>query len=214
MNYVGIDPSFSKTGLCIIDLENKRITFKSISPPGTNKTYADAINRSIYIERALYNTIPYPAVVLIEEPLISSMMASRLGILSGVVMSGLIKNNHIHKIYTTNPISVTQLNSVAPNKGELTKKQLSLRIANDILSYFETQDFNIIITNDKLNKDGTPKQRKISHDEAEALILALLLLKQEEKLAFEHWTEIYKINKGFYTKSITINQYKEEGINE
>lgn len=211
--FVGIDPSYSKTGVCMLNLEEKTVLFKSISPEGTNKTYRDAIERASYIafnittfvienKNSAHDEVHY----VLEEPMVTSMMASRLGILSGVIASRLLEVISDGDIHTINPVGITQLNSVAPNKDKLNKKQLSLKIANDILSYLESVGFKIHITPNKYNKDGTPKKRKLSHDESEALLLALLLVHHKEQLEYEHWKQIYIINKGFYTKDIKINK--------
>ena len=207
-NFVGIDPSYSKTGVCRIDVEAKEIVFTSISPKGTNKTYADAVHRALYIADNIIKFVDADSDIsyVLEEPLVMSQMASRLGILSGVIITTLKKSIHPHnKIYTVNPVGITQLNSALANREKLTKKQLSMKIATDILEYLESEGFNIKITALKYNKDGSSRKRKLSHDEAEALLLTLLLIHKLECEDFKkYWEEIYKINKGFRTKNVNI----------
>lgn len=214
---IGIDPSYTKTGYCRIDLKNKKILFKSISPPGVNKTYRDAYSRAKHISFEIIREANPGTNLIIEEPMVTSMMASRLGLLSGVLVRDLEESKSISKIYTVNPVTIKQLNSVLPKNIIIAKKAGSQAIVLEILNYLEVIGFTVEVYNDKLNKDGTPKQRKISHDESEAFLLAMLLVHKlrdnTESLTYDNWVEIYKIHKGFYTKDITIHTLEGE-INE
>lgn len=214
MKYIALDPSFSKSGLCILDTVDKTILFKPIVPPGKNDTFKDAIGRSTYIALEVLKELDLSSryKAIIEEPMVSSMKASRLGLLSGVVTTTFLYIPHITHIYTINPIAITSLNSAAPNKAKLNKKQLSSSIALAILEHFEQLGYTITLWTDKYNKDGSPKKRKLSHDEAESFLMMLLLLKKDKQLPYETWVEIYKINKGFYTKNININKLKENNV--
>lgn len=211
MKYLALDPSFSKSGLCVFDVENKKVLFKPIVPPGKNATFKEAIGRSTYVALEVLKELDLSKTykLILEEPMVSSMMASRLGLLSGVVTTTFLYIPHITHIYTINPITITSLNSAADNKAKLNKKQLSLSIAMSILEHLESTGYDVTLWTDKHTKDGSPKKRKLSHDEAESFLMVLLLLKQDNQLPYETWVEIYKINKGFYTKDIKINKLKE-----
>lgn len=211
MLYLAIDPSYSKTGLCIYNHNTKEILFTSVSPEGTNKTYHEAFQRSSYIiNNILENISGRDTTIIIEEPMVTSMMASRLGLLSGVLVSNIYNKDYIKNIYTLNPIVVKQVNSVYKNKEKLNKKQLSKYIVSQMLEVLELEGFTITLLTDKFNKDGSPKKRQLSHDEAEAFIMMVILLQRNNILPYELLVKLYQVNEGFYTKPIQINILKGE----
>jgi hypothetical protein len=59
----------------------------------------------------------------------------------------------------------------------MSKKDASRHVASEILSYLKEElDYSVEIYNDKTNKDGSTRQRVLSHDEAEAFIFVISLL--------------------------------------
>lgn len=214
MKYIGIDPSYSKTGYCVIDYINKTITVDAITPEGKNDTYKNAVYRALEIIRsleldALSNNDLH---IIFEEPMVTSLKASRLGILSGVLAAELIrhKDKHIkeYRVSTINPVVLTQLKSTYPNKEKLNKKQLSYIIATKIIEILTNDLGYTHIIKAELTKKGIPKKRKMSHDEAEAFLMALVITHEYNKqlIPHEQWVKIYSINKGFYTKNLKVSK--------
>lgn len=217
MVYAAIDPSYSRTGLCI--LHNDTFTFVPISPEGKNQSYSDEITRARIIATEVYSRLSFCKIydlacdkqqdkatvvkLLIEEPMISSFKASSLGVLSGVLIASIIDTELVNEIYTVNPNTIRQLNSAVSNKEKVTKKQLSLKVANEILEYLQSLGFKVVL------EKSEKRKRKLSHDEAEAFLLLLLLLNHEQYFSKEIWTKIVSIHKG-YNKNVKINKLKIE----
>lgn len=198
MIYVGVDPSFTKTGVCYFDTENKHIVLNAIQAPGTNKTYKDAINRSGYIALNIIKPIDpqKDTHVLIEEPLMSTFKASRLGILSGVVVWTMAFMPFIKKVYSITPTYISRTNKDLAKRENLNKKQASQFVANAMLEIFKRYGYTVEVLNNKYNKDGSVKARKISHDESEALILVFTMLLKRKALESDLLAELLVVNEG------------------
>lgn len=200
--YLGIDPSFSKTGLCHIDTTSKYITFDTVSPEGTNQTYKDTIYRSRYISESIKNLVSSDESVsiILEQPMVRSQMASSLGILSGILATELIDLPTLDSFYTINPRVISSLNSNYAKKNKLDKKKASYEVGKKVLEYLqETYNYSITVINNKVTKTGKVRTRKISHDEMEAFLMVVLLLKHLNKLNTEDIDAIRKINNKFNT---------------
>lgn len=194
----GLDPSFSNSGLCIVDIEGKGIYFFPIKPPGKNDNYETSLKRSEYIVKEIVGKFylledkfnicsnEYKTVLIYEEPLITSQKASRLGLLSATIYSffasilykelGFIDEakDFFSEVYIIPPNYVSNLCRPVRKKYGLNKKSASRKVAEDILEYLVTRkNFEVYIHNDKLNKDGSMKKRKLTHDEGEAFLMAL-----------------------------------------
>lgn len=194
----GLDPSFSNSGLCIIDIEGRGIYFFSIKPPGKNEDYETSLKRSEYIVKEIVGkfyllnigfnicTDDYITVLIYEEPLITSQKASRLGLLSATIYSFFASTlykelefideakDFFSEVYIIPPNYVSNLCRPIRKKYSLNKKAASRKVAEDILEYLVTEkSFEVYIHNDKLNKDGLMKKRKLTHDECEAFLMAL-----------------------------------------
>lgn len=200
MIYLGIDPSFTKTGVCILDTENKSIKFVAVSPPGTNGDYKATLDRSAYIalNAIRHLDLHKDTRVIIEEPLVTSMMASRLGILSGVVVWSLAFMPNIEKMYSVIPNYVSNLNRNLSKKLGLSKKKTSQHVATKVLEYLEKEKgYEVEIYNDKTNKDGTMRSRVLSHDEAESFLILLTLLRYDGILDRQDINAMISINPKF-----------------
>lgn len=210
MKYIAVDPSFTKTGMAALDTETKEILLKPITPEGKNDTYKDTIERSALVATGILEEIGVwdKVLILFEEPMIASLKASSLGALSGVLATTLLLLPNIIEVYTVNPVTITRLNSALPYKKQFSKKQLSQRVAEGLIGLFEKLDYTIVLKTLRYNKDGLPRARKMSHDEAEALILLTVFLLNVDFFSEEEKLKLYKINKGFYTKDIKVNKLK------
>ena len=200
MLYVGIDPSFTKTGTCYLDTDKKTILFNAISPDGKNEDYIKTIERASYVSLEIIKrlSIRGQVKVILEEPLAMSMKASRLGILSGLLGLSLLLVPSIERIYTISPSYIARLNNPIAKRKGLSKKMASQYVVEKILSYMqESMGYEIIIHNDKLNKDGSQKKRKLSHDEAESFILLLRMLDEENFIDKDFQKELVSINRNF-----------------
>lgn len=211
MQYIGIDPSFSSTGVAYLDTDKKQIRLLRIQPEGTNVTYKDALVRSTLIALSVLSNIgdTLEAKLIIEEPLMTSLKASRLGLLSGVLAISLATIPLITEMYSVNPNYISSLNKAVIERKGLDKKKASSFVATEILSYLESLGFSVVIMSTKSTKTGKPKPRKMSHDEAEALILVIALLKKEGLIDNKFMMKLLSINKGFL-KEANILQFKGE----
>lgn len=203
MIYVGVDPSFTKTGVCYFDTETKHIMLNAIQAPGTNKTYKDAINRSGYVALNIIKPIDASkdVYVLIEEPLMSTFKASRLGILSGVVVWTLAFMPFIKKVYSITPTYIARTNKELAKQEGLNKKKASQFVALGMLEVLQKHGYTFEVMNNKYNKDGSVKARKISHDESEALILTFTMLLRRKALEANILTELLNVNPGLKLKA-------------
>lgn len=194
-----IDPSFTKTGLAIVDIENKRIDFHAISPAGKNDSFTAMLSRANFIANYIIDSLDNKeTIVILEEPLFSSIKASSLGILAGIVSSMLYNSKNIKEVYSIKPYYVANLNTPIAKKYNLTKKQASLYVVNLILDKLNKQGFTIKIHNpNKLNKDGTEKARKLSHDESEAFLILLVLLKHMKLMSEDMVEFLSNLNEKF-----------------
>jgi len=203
MIYVGVDPSFTKTGVCYFDTETKHVILNAIQAPGTNKTYKDAISRSGYIALNILKPIDAAkdVYVLIEEPLMSTFKASRLGILSGVVVWTLAFMPFIKKIYSITPTYIARTNKELAKKEGLNKKRASQFVASAMIDVLKKHGYTFEVINDKYNKDGSVKARKVSHDESEALILTFTMLLKRNAIEADILAEMLNINPGLELKA-------------
>jgi Holliday junction resolvasome RuvABC endonuclease subunit len=203
MVYFGVDPSFTKTGVCYIDVEQKIIVFNAISPPGTNDSYQKALQRSGHIALNLIQDLDLakPSYAIIEEPLMSTFKASRLGILSGIVVWTLAFMPSVKKIYSLTPTYISRTNKEVIKREGINKKQASIHVVLGMLQVLQDEGYTIKIKNDKYNKDGSQKVRKLSHDEAEAFILTFTLLQKLKALEPELIEKLLQINSGLRLKA-------------
>lgn len=182
--YIGIDPSLTKTGIAIIDIEKKKILLDYCSPKVEEEkilnTYKKTVIKANQISRKiLYMINNYgneKTNVIFEEPMLFSQKASVLGILSGVIINSLLNNEKTLNIYTLSPNAIYSLNrgSFVYNLKTDNKKTKSKLVVQDLLSIFKNIGWSVdVLSNNK------KKTRKISADEAEAFLMALLLAKDE-----------------------------------
>lgn len=210
MKYLAIDPSFSRTGIAILDTEKKSIQLKPISPAGTNDSYINTVERSASIATEVlkeFNVVDRLSVI-IEEPMVRSLKASALGVLSGVIVTTLFLLPLTAEIRTVNPITIKSLNSALPYKNKVPKKQLSLSVAGELIEFYTSIGYTIELVPIRYNKNGTPRSRVMTHDEAEALILLTVLLLEINYFTDMEKVSIYGINKGFLTKQVGVNKLK------
>lgn len=203
MVYFGVDPSFTKTGVCYIDVEQKKIVFNAISPPGTNESYQKALQRSGHIALNLIQELDLakPSYGIIEEPLMSTFKASRLGILSGIVVWTLAFMPSIKKIYSLTPTYISRTNKEVIKREGINKKQASIHVVLGMLQVLQDEGYSIEIKNDKYNKDGSEKVRKLSHDEAEAFILVFTLIQKLRAFEPKLIEKLLNINQGLRLKA-------------
>ena len=209
MIYLGIDPSFTKTGAVVLDTESKTITFLAVSPPGSNANYKMMINRSAYIaiEIVEHLCLNKDAKIVIEEPLVRSLKASALGILSATIAWTFVSIPSVKNMYSINPSYVSSLNSTLAKEMSLSKKQASKYVAGEVINHFINKGYKVVIHNKLTNRDGTMKKRVLSHDEAEAFILLLALLKLDGVLTTEDLEVMYVTNPKF-AREVSLNRFK------
>lgn len=201
MLYIGIDPSLSKTGLCIVDTALKKIVFYAITPIKRLDTYTNRLLKSIEIaDRVLESIIeklntPEGGVLIYEEPLVTSRKSSALGTLSGVLGSTLYRNIDI-PIYTIGPNTVYSMNRTISKKTGENKKNTSRNVGLEVLQLFKEDGYEVIIDNEgKTRANGKPRERVLTTDEAEAFIMVLYLMIKLNAVSNDIRAGINKINR-------------------
>lgn len=212
MIYAGVDPSFTKTGVCLLDTELKKIKFIAICPEGKNIDYKHTLDRSAFVAVSIIRHLDLnkDSIVILEEPLLSSIKASSLGILSGVVAWSLSFIPSIKALYSIKPTYVAGLNRQLAKRLGLTKKAASQYVASKVLEFLvETKGYDIELYTSIINKDGQPKKRSLSHDEAEAFLLLTALLQNKDFFTIDDMNKLASINIAF-KKQISITKIKGE----
>lgn len=207
MIYIGIDPSYTKTGVSYIDLADKFILLNAVTPEGTNESYIDMIKRARLISTDIFSKLDRDNIVIMEEPLIVSQKASSLGILSGVLATELLNNIMIDEVYTLHPNAVSNTNRGQKDYSSKNRKNVSRRVALEYIEVFKSFGYKVVIYNDKTNKDGSMKKRVLSTDESEAFIMTLMLMRHLNVLDKEIEEQVLIINRGLNSDH-TINQLK------
>lgn len=204
MIYLGIDPSFSGTGVTILDPDSKTIKFLAVKPPGTNDNYRMMLNRSAYVAVNVIRHLPLDREirVVLEEPLLTSQRASTLGLLSASVVWSLAYLDSVKEMYSINPNYIRNLNRKIAKREGLSNKQTNKYVAGKVLDYFiERKGYSIEIYNDKTNKDGSMRKRNLTHDEADSLLLLIALLQDQGFLEPLDMRFLSAINRKFFMDS-------------
>ena len=109
---------------------------------------------------------------------------------------------------------------ISNRNKDIDKKKISQLVVIKILEYLQTKGYRVIVLNKKYKKDGSMKPRVITHDESEAFLILLELVKEKKILPADVWIGILSINRGL-AKQYQINllknrltKDKEEIINE
>ena len=166
-NLVGIDPSFSRTGLCCVMQDgSKRVIFHNLSHPMTGKASADgSVKRGFHsvfeAAFALANDVSSwvsqfdPVRVIMEEPLPASSMSPALYCLDSLIFERL----HDKVIQTYNPSTLRTIHS----KRDYTKTD-SVNRATKLLEKFHAAGWGVPVVS-KTNKVRPP-----CHDCCEAFL--------------------------------------------
>lgn len=198
MIYIGVDPSFTNTGVCYLDIDKKEIKFVAISPNGKNDHYVDILNRSANVALNIirHSDLSKDVSVVIEEPLMVSQRASSLGMLSGIITWTMAFMPSIKEIYSLNPRHISGMNNHLKKRLGMTAKGVSRYLAAEILEYLVNEyNYSIDIYNDKTNKDGSMRKRVLSHDEAEAFLLLIALLIEKGFFNSKDMSKLASLNK-------------------
>jgi hypothetical protein len=166
-NIVGIDPSFSRTGLCCVMQDgSKRVLFHNLSHPITGKASVDGTVKrgfhSVFESAfALANDVTSwvmsfdPVRVVMEEPLPASSMSPALYCLDSLIFER-IKD---HVLQTYNPSTLRTIHA----KRDYTKTD-SVNRATKLLERFHAAGWSVPI----VSKTG--KIRPPCHDCCEAFL--------------------------------------------
>lgn len=212
MIYVGIDPSFTKTGVCYLDTDSKKIKFVAVCPNGKNIDYKHTLDRSAFVAVSIIRHLDLnkDSIIILEEPLLSSMKASSLGILSGVVAWSLSFIPSVKTLFSIKPTYISRLNRPIAKKLSLTKKAASQHVASKVLEYLvASKGYEIELYTTIINKDGSLRKRNLSHDEAEAFLLLIALLQNRGFFNKEDMSKLADINSNF-KKPVSIVKIKGE----
>ena len=212
MYLISVDPSFTKTGVSYINIKDKHIIFDVITPAGTNDTYKDAIVRSVTVAENILSKQALqdiPIHIALEEPLINSQMASRLGILSGVIANTLIRDTRVSSIHTVAPNIASLTNRGLKDYTSRSRKMVARDIVLEYIKVFEANGYTVNIYNEKKNKDGTMRSRVLTSDEADSFIIAIVVLKGLDILDPDIQAQLIEINRGLNVNA-SINILKGE----
>ena len=161
---VSLDPSFTRTGICIIDLENKHIMFYTASHKIGEKRFENVVHAAQSITSQIQAIIKENCgneyALISEEPLPMSSMSSALYSLDTLIFHTF--ESHIKITY--NPATLR-----SRIHGHKYDKKDSQNLAEKYLKILEKSGYMII------SILGTKK--KVNNDAAEAFLYAHLFLK-------------------------------------
>lgn len=158
---ISLDPSFTRTGICVIDLVEKKIEFYAVSCKIGEKQFVNVVHAAQSIVNQLKDVFAkYDEYDLVsEEPLPASSMSAALYALDTLLYSTF--ESHIVKTY--NPSTLR-----SRIHGHKYEKKDSQNLTDRYIKILEKSGY--IIT----SVFGTKK--KIPHDSAEAFLYAHLYL--------------------------------------
>lgn len=159
---ISLDPSFTRTGICVIDTVNKKIEFYAVSCKIGEKQFENVVHAAQSIVKQLKEVFEkYSDYILIHEsPLPMSSMSSALYSLDTLIYNTF--ESHIKKTY--NPATLrSQIH------GHKYDKKDSQNLADKFIKNLERSGYIII------SEFGT--KRKIPHDCCEAFLYSWLYLK-------------------------------------
>lgn len=178
---VGLDPSFTRTGITIIDLTNKRIWFESVSCKIGEKQFENIFHaaKSIVsqLKEIIFNYCKDDFDLIMESPLPCSSMSAALYCLDSLIYNEF--ESHIRKTY--NPATLR-----SRIHGHKYGKSDSQELANKYINILSKKMYNI------LSAMGT--KRKICHDCCESFLYCHLFLKDNNhpEFQFDNSDEIKK----------------------
>ena len=167
---ISLDPSFTRTGICVIDLINKTISFDTASCKIGEKQFENVVHAAKSIVNQLSNIFSkYTDYTLIHEsPLPNSSMSSALYSLDTLIYYTF--EDHIKCTY--NPATLR-----SRIHGHKYDKNDSRNLADRYIEVLNKKGYNII------SEMGTKK--KICHDSAEAFLYAHLYLHDSKHPDFQ-----------------------------
>lgn len=179
---ISLDPSFTRTGICIIDLTNKTISFYTVSCKIGEKQFENVVRAAKSIVCQLSNIFSkYTDYALIHEsPLPMSSMSSALYSLDTLIYYTF--EDHIKCTY--NPATLR-----SRIHGHKYDKNDSKDLANRYIEVLNKKGYTVV------SEMGTKK--KVCHDSAEAFLYAHLYLYDNKHPDFQ------------FNNSDEIKKYKE-----
>ena len=169
---VSLDPSFTRTGICIIDLESKHLMFYTASHKIGEKRFENVVHAAQSIASQIQAIIKENCgneyALISEEPLPNSSMSSALYSLDTLIYYTF--EDHIKCTY--NPATLR-----SRIHGHKYDKNDSRNLADRYIEVLNKKGYNII------SEMGTKK--KLCHDSAEAFLYAHLYLHDSKHHDFQ-----------------------------
>lgn len=167
---IGIDPSFTRSGICIINLENKEIYFDTASCKIGEKLFENVVHAAQSIIKQLHTIFDqYDDYIIIHEsPLPCSSMSSALYSLDSLLFNEF--ESHIKQTY--NPATLK-----SRIHGKKYDKKDSIDLAMKYLDKLASKGYSI--------KSLLGTKKKIPHDCCEALLYCHLYLKDNKHIDFQ-----------------------------
>jgi hypothetical protein len=168
---ISLDPSFTRTGICVIDLKNKHIYFHTASCKIGEKQFENVVHAAQSIVdqlREIFSIYGEGYRLIHESPLPQSSMSAALYGLDTLIYNTF--ENHI--LTTYNP--ATLRSKIHCRKYD---KNDSLQLAEKYLKILSEKGY---ITHIEI-----PRVRKLPHDCAEAFLYSHLWLKENKYYDFQ-----------------------------
>ena len=181
MFLVSLDPSFTRTGICIIDLQSKQIHFYTASCKIGEKQFENVVNAGSsvcsQIQEVVYNVCGNDFILIMESPIPVSSMSAALYSLDTIIY----KTFQEHVKQTYNPATLS-----SKIHGHKYTKNDSIELADKFIKNLSNFGYIIIST------IGTTK--KIPHDCCEAFLYCWLYLHTNnyKDFSFDNSEEIKK----------------------
>lgn len=132
MNYIGIDQSYTSTGLVILDDKKNIIDCKTLSTPKTDDTFKRAWDMS---EMIIHEIKKYPECMLAIEGLAFSMRGNATRDLAGLQFSIVNKIKFILK-KEISVIAPPTLKKSATGSGKASKEEMISALPKDVYELF------------------------------------------------------------------------------
>ncbi len=158
MKLIGLDPSFTNTGIAMIDILNNRLVFKSVGSPIGEKTFSNIV-QNVYdqVNRIVSSLGKGPYKIITETPPAAGNFSSGLFALD-THLSLTLRDKAII-LYGVSPVYLAHIHGTRKYK-----KSESVAVAKKLIGLYEKHGFITIV------------EGRLSADMSEAFIFATRLL--------------------------------------
>ena len=200
--FIGLDISFRRTGIAVIDEHWKRIELTAVPGEVGDKSFQGII-RAVEIQSDLImhvirkhfvKDVPDELFIVIEEPVPNSQFSSGLFALVSKVVFDIKKEVPLKGIWMLNPTYIGHL-----HKTRVYNKSDSVRMAGSLMNVLQQQGFNV-------------QKGRYSHDEADALLHLLRIFVKEYRGDIVLKEELLKIASNLGSSKEKYLRFHEEEV--